>query len=67
MSTQTLPAPTKPDTDDDVCHLYCCDPNQGICGVRGIAAEIEIEDPKNLCVVCDDLDQYPCEICGWTP
>lgn len=54
--------------DDDkpeIYHLYCHDPDKALCG-EDLTDELEVEfgDEHQICVVCDDLDNYTCEECG---
>lgn len=59
MTTATLPAPAGSDRradNDDVDHLYCCDPDVAICGVdlSGIPEGFEFD---NLCRYCAYLER----------
>lgn len=66
MSTSavTLPQRSRPRADDDLAHLYCeCDPDVSLCGLD-ISGEPEATDPADWCVVCDDLNEFPCPRCG---
>lgn len=42
----------------DITHLYCCDPDVGICG-EDLSDTPEVDDGQ-LCVVCADLEDQPC-------
>jgi hypothetical protein len=69
MSVELLVAPVTQDTDvPGILHLYCefCHPEGDVasCG-EDITAMIEDEDREEAeCVVCFDLELYPCEGCG---
>lgn len=65
-----MPAPTAGDTgmDDELDHIYCCDPDRALCGrdISGVEEE-ECEEwscDDHPCVVCEDLEGRPCERCG---
>ena len=68
MSTATTPAPAVSDTDkdDELDHWYCeCDPTVMLCGVSADGLrEGHTGNPANICLVCDDLVDRPCERCG---
>jgi hypothetical protein len=64
MTAATLPAPTAPQTDSEVAHLYECCPDVSWCG-KDITAEPEVgnEVPEcPLCVLADETGVYAC--CG---
>lgn len=48
---------------DNLDHYVCCDPNLALCGVDVTHATWS-EDLPDLCVVCEDLDEFECERCG---
>lgn len=64
-----MPAPTVSDAgmDDELDHWSCeCDPDRALCG-REISDLEECEEwshDAEVCVVCDDLVDLPCERCG---
>lgn len=64
-----MPVPTAGDTgmDDELDHVYCCDPDRSLCG-RDLAGwdewNGEASDDADLCVVCVNLAGRPCERCG---
>lgn len=51
-------------TDDDLLHTVCsaCDPDTALCGAK-VPGECWTTDGLP-CVVCEDLDHYPCPGCG---
>lgn len=55
-----------PPTVGDFCHLYCCDPDRGLCGadLRGLVDFGDNDSPEPYCVVCEDLVELICERCG---
>ncbi|MET7900624.1 hypothetical protein [Streptomyces sp. NPDC005336] len=63
MITEALPAPagvTRAD-DDELDHVYCCDPDRALCGadlsdVAEIVDDWDNED-VDVCVVCVDLER----------
>lgn len=67
MSTATLAvaAPRRSAASSDLDHLYCCDPDLSLCGLD-IADLDELEDfpDEDLCIVCRELGELPCERCG---
>jgi hypothetical protein len=54
--------------NDDLDHLFHCNPDIGLCGsdISGtpMAADDVVIPKDNLCIVCDDLVDHPCPICG---
>lgn len=60
------PQPNTGDSQPEPYHYFCCDPNKALCG-EDLTEDPEIEYDANkhqLCVVCDDLDNYTCKECG---
>jgi hypothetical protein len=57
---------TRSTDDDNVSHVVCeCDPDLALCGTDVSEAPwLTDEDQDAECVVCDDLERYPCERCG---
>jgi hypothetical protein len=69
VSTETAPAPVTTDTgDSDLDHVFCCEPTMALCGVNIAGDPVNegewTEDDPDLCVVCVDLSDLPCERCG---
>ena len=59
------PAPSRGDNDTDVIHhLWCCDPSTALCGTDVSGDEEETPEAGLACVVCVDLKDKPCPICG---
>ncbi|MFE9736154.1 hypothetical protein ACFYO9_37510 [Streptomyces sp. NPDC005863] len=58
MTTTALPQPLitpRSDPNDDVTHLWCCDPNLAMCG-EDVSDSPEVDDGVGQdCVVCVDL------------
>ena len=48
--------------DDDLSHIYYCDPDRALCGAD-LADVPEIEDDDTDCIVCLDLEEQPCPDC----
>jgi len=69
VSVELLPKvePRQSSSDDDLDHLYCCDPNRALCGSDLTDSPELADDEDENCVVCIDLDEQPCPDCGWTP
>ncbi|MBL1101717.1 hypothetical protein [Streptomyces coffeae] len=68
MSTKDLPAPASRLTagDDELDHIYCCDPNRGLCGadlsdVTDIVGDWD--DENDPCIVCADLERVGARCC----
>lgn len=65
----TLPAESSAG-DDDLTHVFCrCDPDTGLCGADIATHPMNYEDwdpdeEPDLCIVCADLLDAPCERCG---
>lgn len=50
--------------DSDMNHVYCCDPNTAWCGTD-ISNHPEVSEDTPLdCIVCADLEDLPCPVCG---
>lgn len=64
----TSPAPQRSDSDDwpGLAHYYCCDEDTALCGadLSGFENGEGSAPPEDECVVCADLERYPCERCG---
>lgn len=47
-------------------HVYCCDPDTGLCGTTLTGVTYDPDDDP-MCVVCDDLTaaQVPCRADCW--
>lgn len=55
-----MPAPPTASTSDDgLTHIYCCDPNLGLCGTD-LTDHPDVDEDGILCVVCEDLEDEPC-------
>jgi hypothetical protein len=57
MTTNTAPAPVTTSTgstDDELNHLYCCNPNHGLCGTD-LTGSNDNDDADITCVVCAEL------------
>ena len=64
---EVRPAEQVPDDPDDLIHTYCryCGPDRALCGTDLTGArEIEPWEQGPLCIVCDDLYDRPCLVCG---
>lgn len=62
------PAETEPavsaTSGGDLNHVYCCDPDTAWCGTDvSDAAEVG-PDTDIDCVVCAELEDLPCPVCG---
>lgn len=70
MSTETATSVlelTDETSDFEEEHLiYLCSEDIAFCGedLTGIAEVLDYDGDSLTCVVCADLDQYPCERCG---
>lgn len=68
-ATDLDPVETRTDSDgpdDDLHHFYCpCNEDLALCG-KDISEEPHlVETPSdNVCVVCEDLTEYPCPHCA---
>lgn len=53
-------------SDDELDHWWCCNPDIALCGTDvSTAKEKEINPDSPLtCVVCQDLYDAPCSLCG---
>lgn len=55
MTAVTLPQPAPPmgPTDEDVIHLWCCDPDRSLCGIE-LTDDVTGDVPPGdeICVVC---------------
>lgn len=54
------------DSSDDVGlnHIYCdCDPDRALCGLD--VSDLAEDDKGSPCIVCYEMERYPCERCGW--
>jgi len=47
----------------DIVHIWCCDPDMGLCGTD-ISDEPAVENGIE-CAVCRDLEDHPCPSCGY--
>lgn len=67
-STSTAIKPAQKPTSEagnwDVWHVFCCDENLALCGTDVTNFPITDGDGELMCVVCDELDSIPCEVCG---
>lgn len=55
-----MPAPSTASTSDDqLTHIYCCNPDLGLCGTD-LSDTPEVDEDGILCVVCEDLEEEPC-------
>ena len=61
---QAAPRRAGADQGDDLHHIYCCNPDNSLCGTN-ISTYDHIEEPEDAnCVVCLDLEEQPCPTCG---
>ena len=67
MSTIPLEAPAAADTgttDINSVHVWCHDPNTALCGLD-VSNHPEVsEDVDATCVMCAELEEQPCPVCG---
>ncbi|MEV1013737.1 hypothetical protein AB0I89_23590 [Micromonospora sp. NPDC049801] len=69
MATDTLPAPTRSDTQaGDVDHLWCCVTYVAMCGVD-LTGVPDASAPTKLCPLCALADDtgMPCPVPGCRP
>jgi len=63
----TLPGTTTTGGDDDFGHLWCCDPNEALCGAdlsdTPDAADGEW-DEEDVCPLCVLENDFECRRCG---
>lgn len=61
----TVELPARADSDYDLDHWYCCDPNIAYCG-RDISGDAEGHADENLCPLCALVEEnhIPCPECG---
>lgn len=66
VSTQLVKAVDShsPDSDGDLTHYYCCDENRAFCGADLTDAPFVESADDALCIVCEDLDDFICEVSG---
>jgi hypothetical protein len=63
---------TEPSTQDilddsDIVHFVCnCDEDTALCGIDVSEAD-ETDSLEDTCVVCVDLNEFPCPRCGYLP
>lgn len=66
MKADTKVRASSSDTGDrpDMHHYYCCDEDKALCGedIRGVPENDG--EGEQMCVVCDDLEEVPCPVCG---
>lgn len=63
----TEPSTTNNNDDGDILHYYCdCEPEIAVCGkdLTGTAEVEKMGDNDQLCVVCEELFDFPCKRCG---
>lgn len=68
MTTTTAPSPvivSATATESDLSHTVCeCDENAALCGLDVTEFPWDDDEDSPECVVCEDLDDQPCERCG---
>lgn len=67
MSTTTETVPSRSDVgdDEDFNHVACpCSEDVAFCGADMSGDEWVSDDSPTHCVVCADLEPFPCERCG---
>lgn len=64
----TAPAPIEQESatgDNDMWHVACwCNDYMSYCGETGLVDEKMVDDDEVDCIVCADLMNYPCKLCG---
>lgn len=65
VSTLAVAVPSRNAVGSDLDHLYCCNSDLSLCGLD-IADLDELEEfpEDDLCIVCRELEEKPCERCG---
>ncbi len=55
--------PTSGDGDEGLDHYYCCDESRSMCGLdlSGVFVGEGADADEDMCVVCDDLADEPCD------
>ncbi|MFK4801738.1 hypothetical protein ACI3K5_24025 [Streptomyces sp. MPA0124] len=71
MNAVSLPAPVvyvlDLDSDQSTTHVFCCNPDRALCG-HDVSNDPEVDGPTPTdCVVCLDLEEQPCPVCGYQP
>lgn len=62
-TTSTEPA-ISTTSDSGMNHIFCCDPDTAWCGTD-VSNDSEVgPDTEIDCVVCAELEDQPCPICG---
>lgn len=64
-ATSPMPSPTKATDDDELTHIFCCDVDRALCLSDISDATFTLDsDGKLECIVCIELEEKPCEVCG---
>lgn len=50
----------------DTVHWWCCNPDIGICGTDLTSTPEAPDDTEVTCVVCIEIVNQPCRLCGST-
>ncbi|MEU9208505.1 hypothetical protein AB0D27_11260 [Streptomyces sp. NPDC048415] len=58
------PTVTAPDSGDALTHVVCCNDDVALCGTDVAGQEWVDDDEDPTCVVCRELADAPCPVCG---